>query len=211
MKPQVARPLFQERRNLVLDYNASGFVTQSALTNSNTAFFRMNSIYDPDYTNNTRNGLPSGYTTLTGIYQKYCVRACTVTFKLTNTGSFATKVILIPASDISATNFSTTVYPGQYATRNGAKSVDLTPATGSRSMATLKGYYKMHQVFGKTAAQYVSDTTTAFGSNPSNVAYLGIAIGTAYDGAQNAGNVSYTVNIRFHVTVQDVFDNIWNS
>lgn len=211
MKPRVARPLFLEHRNLILEYNATGYVTQAGATASNTVFFRLNSIFDPDYSNVTRNAVASGYTMLSAIYQKYCVNAVAVSVTAVNTTSFSTAVVLTPADDISATNYTTTFYTGQYAARNGARLTTLSPSTGSRSMGRLTAYYKCNQVLGQNRANYVQNATTSFGANPSTLAYLAVSIGTLYDGALNAGNISFTIRMRFYVTVMDVYDNIWNS
>lgn len=133
--------------------------------------YRMDSIFDPDWSNGGKNKSVEGYSLLATLYKEYKVLgfSAKVTF-INMTSNSIVCYVGFADSNTFATDYATSKKPSDIYSRQGVKRVVLTGNTGSKGSATLT--YKCHpgEPIGISKKSWLSDISTGatFGSNPNN-------------------------------------------
>lgn len=110
--------------------------------------YRINDLYDPNYT--TTGAQPYGRDQIISIgYTRYQVMACKVECTFSIKGDGEPAMCSIRPSIANTTPASIEAEIERQYSRSG-----VCPAGGK---LVLKGYYKIHQIFGKTKMQYFTD------------------------------------------------------
>lgn len=191
-------------------YNCSTSITQSGSAGNGSQVYRLNSVYDPSYSNGDKNVTAGGYAMLATIYQKYIVFGCKVVVKVTNTASYPMAVALSVQTN---TTLSTSVMQSAIGNRAGAKQLILGPAGSSKCFGTLKGYWNVADVYGMRKSEYNTQANqVAVGSNPTNApAYLFISCGTLPEISLTGGTIICEVYLTYYTQWSDLYDNIVDS
>jgi len=146
----------------------------SSVLNSNSQVFRANSIYDPDFSNVSKNTVVNGYTTAALYYQQYCVLNCKCSVTVWNMSSTTCVEAVCTASDQNT--FSSTLRATDIATRPNAKSIVLGPMGSNKSSHTFFMFVNIARLLGIPQKMYTDDIfyNTNFGLNPTMPVYVSI-------------------------------------
>jgi len=200
----------KEHRNERLKFK-SVFTLQTNGTTQYTyaSAFRMDSIYDPDYSNVGKSKSVEGYSLLYTLYKEYKVIGFTAKVTFMNTTSNPI-VCYIGFADSTtwATDFDVSKKPSDIYSRQGIKRIILTGNTGSKNMGTLT--YKCHpgEPVGISKKAWLADLSTgsAFNSNPNNTQavqpYFVIGLGDSADGLTQA-QARICVEITYHTRLSN--------
>lgn len=168
-----------------------------------TRQWRMNSMYDPNYTvTNPGQHQPYGFDQYNIFFQKYRVHAIRVRMEFLNptpdtSGGVADLDLVCsmwPAPDTS------TNLPGANMNILGevakAKNRVLSRKTGMAKRAVLKGYYKIHRLLGVSKKEYNTNANfEAFnGTNPVSTPLLNVL---CHNPANALDNATYDLRINF--------------
>lgn len=124
--------------------------------------FRLNSIFDPDYTGVGHQ--PLGHDELTPLYNKYVVSGVSwrVTYTNQSTSDYC-DVCVIPRPNIATIPLMDTVFESPYVRR-----ATIGPETGARNIVTMKGYVSMAKLRGVSKSKILNenDNSALIGANP---------------------------------------------
>lgn len=140
-------------------------LTGSVSTSPVTYQYRLNSLFDSDYTGGGHQ--PRGYDQWCGLYQWYTVYGCKVKLQVVSTNVFLVSALgQVEDSAISSDPTNTAELPY-------AKTVLMTANDGNKK---LKCYYNIPKMYGATKKAILTDDEYGAPSsaNPANVAYLNI-------------------------------------
>lgn len=170
---------FPTRMKRTLRYADNIILTNTAgVFNYNT--YRMNSVFDPDFTNGGSNHQPLGYDQLSVIYSFY--RVVEFIWKVNIVANGATNAL----GAVSLT--SSTGSPGSVAAQAEFpwSSMQLLPVNQCR---TFRGRIPLHQFTGQSNPVYNADDSneSVIGANPSRGLYFNI-------GSQSTGSTTNTIN-----------------
>jgi hypothetical protein len=153
--------------------------------------FRMNSVYDPDFT-----GVGSsvtGYTQLAALYGRYRVTSAKISFDVINTSTTVPLTVFLALN--SSNNVGTDI-----------KAILAQRYVWSKSLATVNGNGTLthtasapvHQIYGVPKTQVLSedDFAAVTGGNPNNVVYAHLG---AFTDAGAVGSFYLQVSIEYHV------------
>ena len=154
--------------------------------------FRVNSIYDPDYTN-TFGTSCLGLIQWRGLYQRYRVYKCAYTVRMTNLSADC-----IASGAIVFQNYLDGTYSVSDTMRPLSRRFTLGNREGSNK-ATLKGVIHLPKLAGVTAQQYKSDNNNlaGFGSSPVNPLFMTII--AASSNLTQAAGIAAQVDLTFFV------------
>ncbi len=182
--------LFKSRMTGTMTYAAAVGVSPASSAAATVAF-RLNSVYDPDYSGTGTTAL--GYTQMSANYGRYRVTAFKAIVEYVNLAAYPVQVIgVLSPTNTVGTNFETIA--GQRHVWNRY----IAASTGAgTAMKTFSG--TVAQVYGVPKAQVLTEDDFAglVGSNPNNVVYLHVG---AYAPAGASGTVAITVRLTFTVS-----------
>lgn len=193
-----------------LTYKA-GFSTGTNGINEYSYFnaFRMDSIYDPDYNNNTKNKAVQGYSYLNTLYKYYKVYGFRVKVTIQNMSSTTIRATCGGADSTTwVADYATSKKGSDIASRAGIKSVIIGPTGTTTGMRTMT--YRCHpaEVIGETKKSWASDASfgAPFGSNPSNVLgaqpYFVVGVSNVLD-SYAAVSAYVSIEITYVVRISD--------
>lgn len=147
-----------------------GISTNGTTQYSYAMAFRMDSIYDPDYSNYTKNKTVQGYSLLNTLYKYYKVYGFEAKITIQNMSSTTARFCVAGADSNAWVNDYTTVrYGSDIAGRAGVKSVIVGPTGTTAGMKTITYRCRPCDVVGLSKQSWAADQSTGapFGSNPS--------------------------------------------
>lgn len=150
--------------------------------------FRMNSIYDPDYTGIGSNAL--GWSEMNGLYQQYKVLGCK--YRACFNNSLGTnqsyKCVIFPSMSTSIP--STTEIAGCLPKAH----VGFGTNTGGDNQVKLSGYHTIRSVAGEPITD--DNYSSLMGANPADVAYLTVITSNSPTGATS---IIYDIKLTLYV------------
>lgn len=162
--------------------------------NLNAHQFRLNSVFDPDYTGAGHQ--PKGFDQLAELYNRYIVTGCKVEIDASCLDTTA-NILAIEANDDSS--LFTRVDELVESARVSYKV--LSPATG-QDRARLKRYYSMKRLSGKKSVIANNDLDASVTTNPSDIYYLNVYVGQI-DGSFAAVHTDFIIKLTYYVTFLD--------
>ncbi len=178
-------------------------ITLSTTSSVNTASvysFRLNSLYDPNYTGTGHQ--PYQFDQLTTIYNNYRVERAD--FKVVFIPDFATQGLQGGAACFTDTNVADSSN-GKTLSELKEKAVTqfrpIATQDNRANYATLRGSILMHKGFGVTPVQYQGDDNfqAQYNANPSRTFYLELGL---VDPGANPGSTTWVdVEITYHTTM----------
>lgn len=156
--------------------------------------FRLNSIYDPDFTGIGHQ--PMTHDQLTPLFERYCVTGCRYKVVATCADAGGAPFVAVQATDdVSVpTVLSTIVEQGQTDWR--------ALAYGGPNVQVFEGFVSLPKLVGKDFTSYLNspDYSTAVGTNPQDNAYLNIYAGDL--GSGEGPNVNFAIELQYTVYLQ---------
>jgi len=190
-------PTIAEKRFFTKINYYSGDVGGVVTTSPHVQQFRLNSIYDPDYTHTLTGHQPLGHDELKNIYLYYRVLGCKIVVKTANATAFAmANIVAFPHGSLS--------YPASISDaieQPFARSIVIQDKSG---VNTIKAYYRNNSVFNVTKNTYNSDDKyrSLFGYNPDAVSMVTI-MGQHIDGS-TAVSIGLTVKLTYYVVMSQL-------
>ena len=179
-----------------MTYASTYIISESSAGSGATYFFRLNSVYDPDYTGTGSVAIP--YNTWSAIYLNYKVRRATVRVSGTYSGSSG-----------SCANVSIAPVAYQAVVPSNANSWRLLPfaktrvvsmsSNGGQNVVNLTSAYDLAKVCRITKQQYATDMDWSgqIGSNPTRAVFVGVMFQPI--GSSTAGSLTFVINITYDV------------
>lgn len=201
-----AMPLFHLKAPMPNSYRcimtyADSYSLSTLISSKNFAaahWFRLQSIYDPDFTSGGHS--PYGYSMMAGIYSKYKVVGTKViiTFNDPSADGVLVGVKMTTVNDPSDLTGTFSVLAEQPQTW-----INAINNTGSQ-VITFSKYFPSYMALGVTKLQWnanIGEYTSLFGSNPAQSGHIRIAIASQ----PGAGILTCNVNFRleYHVILYD--------
>jgi hypothetical protein len=158
------------RMHSTLQYSSQFVLTTGAAGIVAASQWRLNSVFDPDYTNVGTNHQPYGYDQLYLLYNRYRVMAAKYTIKVVGSAAVQPSLISITCNPISG--------PTGTVDLAGESPYSQTAWVCPSVERTFTKLIQMHTLYGQTIAQYTGDDSTesVVGGNPSTPAFLTIHI-----------------------------------
>jgi len=162
--------------------------------------FRLNSIFDPDYTN-TLGTSCLGLIQWRGLYQRYRVFKVAYTIRISNISSDT-----MVSGAVVFQNYLDSTFSVSDTMRPLARRFQLSNKEGSNK-ATIKGVINLPKLAGVTSQQYKSDNNNiaGFGSSPLNPLYMSVIV-SASNGGINA-SVASQVDLTYFVEMMSTETN----
>lgn len=207
MKPSIVGFMIQPRKFTKMSYDASYTQGVTAIQTSFSQVFRANSIFDPDSQNITKNTVCDGYTLAQALYANYRVYGVKAKFTFYNqTANTPVQVVVCGGNQTGI--FATSLYIGDLASRNGAKTTVLAPPGNQRSMATISKYFNCADLTGQTKEQYRTDpgNQALLTTNPANTAVVSVSIAPLPDNVGVVTAVTIRVKLTFYVELFDLVE-----
>lgn len=187
---QIVPPAFKK---VFCGYKFLGTLTEPAASTGVIQQFRLNSLYDPDYTGVGTNAL--GYTALTGVYGLFRVVRTRVIARFAMSTTGTATVGMLPGLNSTVTS----TFHFLEAEPNASSVMLQGNAGGGKSVHEFNKVYDLPKVCGITKGQYLTDFDFAHstGSNPSKSVYLTVYLAGNSGAAQTA-----IVNVRLIYEVE---------
>jgi hypothetical protein len=189
---------FPPRMFSQLQYTHTGSLATGAAANCGSEqVFRLNSLYDPDFTGAGHQ--PYGFDQISPLYRQYKVTSVDIDIQLTDP---STDGILVAALvQPPAGTFSLTGKQGYAVSEKPGAEVRMLNDSGSQT-ARIKQHFEMSDLcqiskleFDANQSNYVSAVTT----NPALSPWLRIAIANMNGGSSSGATVFMNVTLTFHV------------
>lgn len=198
-------------RYLRLLYKAGWKDTVLTTAHNLTRFFRMNSIYDPDWVSAippSKNKSVEGLSELALLFQRYQVYGCKAYVSIQNMGNDPLRVVLSTTND--AVIWPASILASDIASRAGAKSKLLGPAGSSNDKVSLSYYVDPRKVIGVTKATYGQDGfSAAIGDSPYINSCLAITVGPQIDSfLVDPCNIVYDVKFIYGARLYDIIEDM---
>lgn len=181
-----------------MTYHALGTITEPAASTGGIYQFRLNSIYDPDYTGvgTTANG----YTALSALFSLFRVARVRVVVRLSLSTSGQAVVGMLAGLNSTVTSN----YQMLEVEPNAVSKVIQGNTGGARSVAEFNRSFTLPKVCGITKAQFMNDMDFAHptGSNPAKSIYLTVFIAGNSAAAQT---MIYNVRLIYEVEVSNPY------
>jgi hypothetical protein len=180
---------FPARHRGTISYSNVGALTAAAGAMSANQVYRLNSIYDPDYSGSGSTAL--GWTQLSAIWYRKRVVAATVELTVQNLAGFPLSVWCVASIDNAlGSNIE------QVTAQRNAWRISL-PTTGESVVRTFK--IPLERIFGVPKMQLLAEddfATVGTSSAPNNVAYFHMGI---HNPAAGTGYAAFTIRILYDV------------
>lgn len=184
-------------KNITMTYGVSNAIVEGAAGSGVTYFYRLNSVYDPDYSG--VGAVATGYNTWSGLFLNYKVKKATVRVQATVTG-LATggmaNVVIAPVAGQA-------VVPANKQTwkcMRGAKFKAIANnAVGGVNLVDMVATWDLAWVASVTPSQYEADMdfSGAVGSNPARQLFVMLAVDSVASGTVVTCN--YNIQITYLV------------
>jgi len=186
---------FPSTMKVLMTYSQQNNITEAAASTGITYFYRLNSVFDPDFTG--AGTTANGYTTFSPLFYTYRVRRATVRLLGTctcSTSGFVDVVIApLPVSVITSNPLSWRSIPG-------SDRVAIAPTTnGGKNMVDLTRTYDMAKVMRLTKQQFDSDMDFAADISTNPVRPVFFLVSACSVGSGTVGAFSYTLDITYEV------------
>lgn len=200
MKPNTISNIVRSERTTVCLYKSGGAIAKPNLDVSYTAFFAINSIWDPDFVPIGRNESVNGWTVLNSQYEKYFVDYCDVTFKIMAVSGQLEPMKCVMSAVGTGGTYTNTIYADDIAARPGAISGTVDVVGSKNSTLILKKRYYVADVYGVPRSKIKdNDTYSALmGSDPATIAYVALTLGNLDDQSITLSGVYVEVTMKFH-------------
>jgi len=203
------RNLMPDMVRTVLTYNSGAYLQKVTGHYNDAQTFRANSIYDPDYSNATKNTKGSAMDFLTTMYVSYRVYRARFTFTLFNESGIPARVVLVPRTYTVGIP-STSMYASNLAQRPFAKTVILGPVNSPTAVQTLSIDLDIKKIYAHDSDEAFASTNyaSAMNNNPTAAAYLDVHSGQIDDLESNTVNIRYAVRAIYDVQLNDLVDTL---
>jgi hypothetical protein len=194
MPTMVKATTYPPSKRTILTYPSKLVLTESAANTGATYFYRINSVYDPDFTGVGGNAL--GFTYWNQLYSNYKVRRVVARLSANLSGASSAglaEVCLVPV----ANNATLPSNSSTWSLRPGVRSQYLTLA--GRQPSSITATWDIPTVLGVTKAQYDDDMdfTGTTSSNPARQAFFAVTLNVC--GSATAGSIAYFLYITYEV------------
>jgi len=195
---QVVPPAF---RKVFMAYHALGTVTEAAASTGGIYQFRLNSVYDPDYTGVGTTAM--GYTAVSGLYSLFRVVRARVVARLSLNTTGQAVVGILPGLNSTLT----ATYHMLEAEPNASSRVVQGNVGGAHAIAEFNTVYQLSKICGVTNSQYMDDFDFAHPSagNPLKSVYLNVFMAGNSGAAQT---MIYNVRIIYEVELSQPLQNV---
>lgn len=158
--------------------------------------FRMNSLFDPNYTGGATSHQPLGFDTLATLYSHYQVLGskCTARASLVAAADGNEQVILMAHVDDTAgppASSATT-----FLEQRGCRYAIMAGANTTRTHGKVSCTYSPRKLWAVTDPRDLKSLGAAVGANPTDVAYGNFAV-ASYTSGGNAGSINVYFTIDF--------------
>lgn len=173
-----SRTGFGNRKTIKMIYSEK-FNLGGALLGAPSVYqFRLNSIYDPNYTGTGHQ--PTTHDQMALIFENYCVTDVRYKISMVNTENTVAGLVAIQVTDVvdAVGNITTLIEQGQCEWR------PLGVLNGDYGVAVFTGQVDIPKLHGKPRAQYMDDAAniSSFGASPVDLSYLNIYLSEASTG-----------------------------
>ncbi len=188
-------------RRSYLTYHALGTLTEPAASTGGIYQFRLNSVYDPDFTGVGSTAM--GYVALTGLYNMFRVVRVRAIVRLALSTTGQAVVGMLPGLNSTVTS----TYRLLEAEPNASSKFIQGNVGGGHSVAEFNVVYSLPKVCGVTRAQYMTDFDFAHtaGSNPSKPVYLTVFIAGNSGAAQT---MVFNVRLIYEVEISQPLQSV---
>lgn len=204
MKPKILGNFIKPTRMTKVSYEGSwnGLCTSTPLQVSVPYVFRANSIWDPDFSNFTKNQRCNGWTAANTLYSDYRVHSVKVTVTFQNMGENPAYILLTANNDIGLQSAAS--YPSDLLTRPGSYGKICSRAGGKNDFVSISRKYKLYEIEGISQDEYrdSSSTASAMNNSPSDLAYVYATIAAMPEGFGPAGGAFGVFNIKMVFDVE---------
>ncbi len=183
-------------KRVLMTYASSNSWSEAAAGAGYVNFFRLNSVYDPDYTG--AGTTAGGFSIWSGTFSNYRVNRVTVRFSgtaTTTSGAFV-RAVAIPLPQLSSLPSN----PLYWQAIPGVDVADVAPnANGGNTLFHLQRTYDLPKVLRITRSQYLdeADYTGTTSGNPTRQVF--IALGFFGAGSASAASAAVLVQITYEV------------
>lgn len=187
--------LFPDRVVLSMVYTDVITLNTATPGQANAHIFRINSIYDPDFTGT--GGQPMGHDQWGNFYEGYKVYALAYSFNCYTGNTVPSQLCVYPTDDTSLVSISIQDYISQ---PGCSKLCMITPDNGS---CLLKGIVKPQVVLGLTKEGYSDDSLygAAYNANPSGQCFLHLVMQPLDE--TSSTSVTIQVTLKYYVHLYD--------
>lgn len=187
--------LFPDRAIIQLDYKDVITLSTSTPGIANNYVFRINSLFDPDYTGTGVQCM--GYDQWSMLYEKYHVSGLAYDFNCYTANTVPSNLCVYPTDNSTLVSTSVqdiSMQPG------ASKIVSITP---DNSQCRLKGYCTPNSVLGLTKSQYKDSVnySATTGTNPSGVAFLHLCMQPMDE--TSSTSITVNVSLRYYAQMYD--------
>lgn len=166
--------------------------------------YRLNSIYDPDYTTGIGDLSAWGYTEAAALYKYYRVDVASYRIELTTLSANAYVFVAFPSNDTSVAAGDTQLWPAWPYSKMQVVGGD----TGS-SRATIRHRLDLATFTGARNFKSSENFSSLMGVNPVDVVYLNVGVYNVNPSrAAAAGDLAWTPVFTFEVELWEQTDNI---
>lgn len=216
-KRPIRRRTYKKRRKKIVPYSIPypkkrrvqfkwSFYDNHVVASStcSTSQFRINSLYDPNYTGLGDQPRWMDQLLGTNLYRKYTVDSVDYTVQFINKSATNDGLVSVSASTIpTVPTTNTALWKAKEFTSFRVKT--LLPLGQKGSRVTLRGRVRNYRVAGRTFAQYRSEEnySAAFNNNPSNPIYL--TVQSSDDPNSSTGHdIDVYVTLKFNCLIYDL-------
>lgn len=187
------------QRPFALTYVQEATVDGAAAGAATTVVFRLNGMYDPDYTGVGHQ--PLGFDQMMGLYYKYIVTGCRYEVIISSTNVTATNTCVVGVSIQNAV--TTSIAWTEYAEQPGTKFQLLEGRGGNVTRVKFIGYVDIAKNHGRTRGNILGedDFQGTASTNPAQT--VNLLIWAAGWGGQNPDACAATVKLTYYGVFRD--------
>ncbi len=186
---------FPSTKRVLQTYSCSAALSEGAVAGGAAYFFRLNSVYDPDFTG--AGGTATGYQTFSQAFYTYRVRRVTVRFNATATvgnGGFAEVVVAPTAYSVITSN------PLYWRSIPFATRKQITPnVNGGHNLVSFTKTYDMAKVMRLTQQQFDNDMDYAADISTSPTRSVFLLVSVVGIGSASVATLTYAMDLTFDV------------
>lgn len=201
MKPKILSNFVKPTRMTKMTFEGSWNALCSGSLNQVSVpyVFRLNSIWDPDFSNFTRNTRANGWTLANTLYADYRVHKAKVTVTFTNNSEHSCYILLSANNDLALQSAAS--LPSDLLTRPGAYGKICTKSGSCKDMVSISKTYNLYDVEGISQDEYRDSSSTAspMSNNPSDNCYCYATIASMPEAFLNNTFGVFNIKIVFDV------------
>lgn len=203
MKPKILGNFIKPTRMTKMSFEGSWNALCSATNVSVPYVFNLNSIWDPDYSNFTKNTRANGWTLANTLYTDYRVHAAKVTLSFVNRSDRPCYILLTANNDLALQTASS--LPSDLLTRPGSYGKICGQLGAKDDKVTISKKYKLYDVEGISQDEYRdSDGTSAsMNANPTDKCFCYATISSLPEAFGDVSFGVFNIKIEFDVELID--------